>query len=150
LCRFADYGRFLLKVLLKITHVEKQNALYARFCFPQSIPGLKGLCSVERCASDFVTAGGTIGDWTLCPDHYLLASRDSRRKHIRALFWQAAIQNCFANDAIYERIVASGHYLKLCTMTEDAARRADDTWRVVVREATAALGKRTPKRPLRH
>ena len=140
----------LLKSLLKATRLEQQNALYAQFGQPQSIPGLTGLCSVERCVSDFVTAGGTIGDWSLCPEHYLAASRNSRRRHIRALFWQAAIQKCFSEHAIYERIVASGRYAKLCGMAENAAKRVDETWRMVVLEANAAAKKGRSKTSLRH
>jgi hypothetical protein len=138
----------LLKSLQKATRLEQQNSLYAQFSHPESIPGLIGLCSVEHCPSDFVTVGGTIGDWSLCPEHYLSASRNSRRKHIRALFWQALIHKCFSEDAIFKRIVSSGRYIKLCVMTEEAARRVDETWRIVVREATAIGNKgRSKTRP---
>lgn len=50
-----------------------------------------------------------------------------------ALTW-----NSYSDPAIYERIVASSHYLKLCAMTEDASRRIDETWRMLVLKATGA------------
>lgn len=140
----------LLKSLRHATRLEPQNSLYAQFCQPQSIPGLVGLCSVERCPSDFVTVGGTIGDWSLCSEHYLSASRNTRRKHIRALFWQAVIQKCFSDSAIYDRIVASGRYLKLCIMLNEAARRVDEAWRSIVLEATTAAQKGRSKTRVRH
>jgi hypothetical protein len=104
-----------------------------------------GLCTVSRCRSGFVSGGGSAGGWFLCPEHYLLASRRSRRKHIRALFWQAMIEKCFSGATIFDRIVSSRQYLKLCTLAEDVARHVDESWRQVILEADATAGKSAGK-----
>jgi hypothetical protein len=100
-----------------------------------------GLCTVSRCQSGFVSGGGSAGGWFLCPEHYLRASRPSRRKHMRALFWQAMIEKCFSEATIFDRIVSSGQYLKLCTLAEDVARQVDESWRQVILEADPTAGK---------
>ena len=60
---------------------------------------------------------------------------------MRALFWQAMIEKCFSEATIYDRIVSSGQYLKLCTLAEDVARHVDESWRQVILEADATAGK---------
>lgn len=140
----------LLQSLRKSTRLEQQNSLYAQFCRLEAIPGLTGLCSVDRCASDFVTAGGTAGGWSLCSEHYLAACRSTRRRHIRALFWQALIQKCFSDEAVFDRIYARGRYLKLCAMAEAAARLVDESWRTVADEASMATKKCRTRRSAYH
>lgn len=125
----------LLKTLRKATRLEQTELLYSQFTHVPSPPGRTGLCSVDRCASDFVSAGGSNEDWALCPEHYLLTSRGTRRKHLRALFWQAAITNCFSDKSIFDRIIASGHDRKLSRLMENATERVTITWRMVVLEA---------------
>lgn len=125
----------LLRTLRKVTKLDHPDSLYSQFTQVPSPPGKFGLCSIEPCASDFVSSGGCSEDWSLCPEHYLHASRATRRKHLRALFWQAAIINCFSDTAISDRIAASGRYAKLCALMEYATERVTISWRAVVLEA---------------
>jgi hypothetical protein len=131
----------LLRTLRRIIIFGQPKSIYSQFGEPPSPPGRIGLCTLSNCRSGLVSDGSSLGGWYLCPEHYLRASRVSRRKHLRALFWQDAIQKCFSEAAIYDPIVASGRYLKLCTLAEHVASRVDDTWRQVVLEAEAAAGK---------
>ena len=65
---------------------------------------------------------------------------------MRALFWQAMIDKCFSESTIFDRIVSSGQYLKLCTLAEDVARQVDESWRQVILEADPTAGKSSAKR----
>jgi len=56
---------------------------------------------------------------------------------MRALFWQTMIEKCFSEPTIYDGIVSSGQYLKLCTLAEYVASQVDESWRQVILEADA-------------
>ena len=132
----------LLRNLRKVTKLEQPDSLYSQFTHVPSPPGKFGLCSIEHCASEFVSAGGSSEDWCLCPEHYLLASRPIRRKHLRALFWQSAVLNCFSDPRVSEEIVSSDRYPKLCKLFEHVTERVAITWRAVVLEAQARVEKK--------
>ena len=68
---------------------------------------------------------------------------------MRALFWQTMIEKCFSEPTIYDGIVSSGQYLKLCTLAEYVARQVDESWRQVILEADATAGKSSAKRDRR-
>lgn len=132
----------LLKTLEEMARLEQPKPLYTRFSNPQVLAVRARLCAVEHCPADSVNSGGTAGRCCLCPDHYLLASQVTRRKHSRALFWQGAMEKCFSEAAIYDRIVATGRHLKLCMMTERAMRWVDETWGEVILDAMTSAEKR--------
>ena len=132
----------LLKNLRQVTRLQQTESLYSQFTHVPSPPGRIGLCSIERCTSDFVSAGESYEDWALCPEHYLCTSRGTRRKHLRALFWQAAITKCFSDKSILDPIVASGHEGKLSRLMEHATERVTITWRMVVLEAQTCANTR--------
>lgn len=136
----------LLKTLGNIIRFEQPSSLYAQFCHVEAVEATVGLCVVEDCASSFVTTGGSTGEWCLCAEHYLLASRTARRRHIRALFWQGVVARCFSDTAVYDPIVASGRYRKLCAMMEYASELVDEAWRAVIIEAKPAAETRVCKR----
>jgi hypothetical protein len=136
----------LLRNLRKTTKLEVPDSLYSQFTHVPSPPGKFGLCSLESCASEFVSAGGSNEDWCLCPEHYLLASRATRRKHLRALFWQSAIMNCFSDLRIRDEISASGRYSKLCALLERATERVAINWRAVLLEAHSRVDQKRERR----
>ena len=135
----------LLRTLRRMTLFGQPDFNYSNLRELRLRPQV-GLCTVSRCQSGFVSGGGSAGGWFLCPEHYLRASRPSRRKHMRALFWQAMIEKCFSEATIYDRIVSSGQYLKLWTLAEDVARHVDESWRQVILEADATAEKSSAKR----
>ena len=135
----------LLRTLRRMTLFGQPDSNYSNLRELRLRPQV-GLCTVSRCQSGFVSGGGSAGGWFLCPEHYLRASRPSRRKHMRALFWQAMIEKCFSEATIYDRIVSSGQYLKLWTLAEDVARHVDESWRQVILEADATAEKSSAKR----
>jgi hypothetical protein len=130
----------LLRTLRRMTLFGQPDSNYSNLRELRLRPQL-GLCTISGCRSGFVSGGGSAGGWFLCPEHYLRASRRSRRTHMRALFWQAMIEKCFSEPTLYDRIVSSGQYLKLCTLAEDVARQVDESWRQVILEADPTAGK---------
>jgi hypothetical protein len=74
----------------------------------------------------------------MCEAHYALASPQARARRARSEERLRAIQARFDDEAVFERAIAAGKYLKLCSVLSAASDKAERSWHDVKAEVLAA------------
>ena len=74
----------------------------------------------------------------MCEAHYALASPAALARRARSEERQRALQERWQDEAYFDRLVASGKYLKMCGMLSLASENAERAWRDVKAEVFAA------------
>jgi hypothetical protein len=78
----------------------------------------------------------------MCEDHYALASPAALARRARRDERLRSLQRCWEDDAYFDRLVASGKYLKMCGMLSLAAETAERAWSDVKAEVFDAARSR--------
>ena len=78
----------------------------------------------------------------ICEHHYALASPPALARRARAEARLLALQKYWDDEAHFDRVVASGKYLKLCSTLSFASEAAERAWTEVKSEVLAAAGSR--------
>jgi hypothetical protein len=78
----------------------------------------------------------------ICEHHYTLASPATLARRARTEARLQTLQKCWDDDAYFERLVASGKYLKLCSTLSFASEAAERAWTDVKAEVLAAARSR--------
>jgi hypothetical protein len=74
----------------------------------------------------------------MCEAHYALASPAAQARRARNEERLRALQNCWNDGAYFDRLVASGKYLKMCSVLSLASENAERAWSEVKAEVLAA------------
>jgi hypothetical protein len=74
----------------------------------------------------------------MCDQHYALASPNAVARRARSEERLKALQQCWDDDSYFDRLVASGKYLKMCSTLSLASDTADRAWRDLKAEVFAA------------
>lgn len=74
----------------------------------------------------------------MCDEHYALASPSAVARRTRSEERLKALQECWDDDTYFDRLVASGKYLKMCGTLSLASDSADRAWRNLKAEVLAA------------
>jgi hypothetical protein len=84
----------------------------------------------------------------MCEAHYALASPAALARRARREARLRALQQSWDDDAYFDRLVASGKYLKMCSTLSAASEAAERAWREVKSEVLAAADSRAFAEPL--
>lgn len=74
----------------------------------------------------------------MCEAHYALASPRALARRARREERLRALQQSWEDDAYFDRLVASGKYLKMCSTLSLASEAVERAWREVKAEVLAA------------
>jgi hypothetical protein len=74
----------------------------------------------------------------MCEEHYALASPASLARRARSEERLRSLQQCWNDEAYFDRLVASGKYLKMCSVLSLASENAERAWIEVRAEVLAA------------
>jgi hypothetical protein len=74
----------------------------------------------------------------MCEAHYALASPAAQARRARREDRLRALQQIWDDDAYFDRLVASGKYLKMCSVLSLAAENAEQAWSEIKAEVLAA------------
>ena len=74
----------------------------------------------------------------MCQAHYALASPAAQARRARREQRLQALQQCWNDDAYFDRLVASGKYLKLCGVLSLASENAERAWSDIKNEVLSA------------
>jgi hypothetical protein len=74
----------------------------------------------------------------MCEEHYALASPASLARRARSEERLRSLQQRWNDDSYFDRLVASGKYLKMCGMLSLASENAERAWIEVRAEVLAA------------
>jgi hypothetical protein len=74
----------------------------------------------------------------MCEEHYALASPASLERRARSEERLRSLQQCWNDDTYFNRLVASGKYLKMCSVLSLASENAERAWIEVRAEVLAA------------
>jgi hypothetical protein len=75
---------------------------------------------------------------SIAPEHYHLVSQSARRRKLQTQKRLAWLKERWNDEAYFEAVVASGRYLKFCTMIEWASDNDDRASRRIDEEASQA------------
>jgi|SRR4030081_3578232 hypothetical protein len=78
----------------------------------------------------------------ICERHHALASPAALARRARTEARLKALQRCWDDDAYFDRLVASGKYLKMCSTLSFASEAAERAWTDVKAEVLAAARSR--------
>lgn len=78
----------------------------------------------------------------MCEAHYALASPTARARRARRQERLRSLQERWDDGAYFDRLVASGKYLKMCGMLSFAAETEERAWMEVKAEVLAAARSR--------
>jgi hypothetical protein len=84
----------------------------------------------------------------MCEAHYALASPMALARRARREARLRALQQSWEDDAYFDRLVASGKYLKMCSTLSAASEAAERAWHEVKSEVLAAADSRAFAEPL--
>ena len=74
----------------------------------------------------------------MCETHYALASPAAQARRARREQRLQALQQCWNDDAYFDRLVASGKYLKMCGVLSLASENAERAWSDIKDEVLSA------------
>ena len=74
----------------------------------------------------------------MCEEHYALASPTAQARRARREERLRSLQQCWNDDAYFDRLVASGKYLKMCSVLGLASENAERAWRDIKNEVLSA------------
>jgi hypothetical protein len=74
----------------------------------------------------------------MCEEHYALASPAALARRARSEERLRSLQQRWDDEAYFDRLVASGKYLKMCGMLSLASEKAERAWSDVKAEVIAA------------
>ena len=74
----------------------------------------------------------------MCEEHYALASPAALARRARSEERLRSLQQCWNDDSYFDRLVASGKYLKMCGVLSLASENAERAWIGVKAEVLAA------------
>lgn len=80
----------------------------------------------------------------ICERHYALASPAALARRARTEARLKALQRCWDDDVYFDRLVASGKYLKMCSTLSFASEAAERAWRDVKAEVLALASSPKP------
>jgi hypothetical protein len=111
-----------------------------------TLPGLGNIgmfsdqlrCCVPGCAHSAarVTVPGCVE--IMCEAHYALASPAAQARRARREDRLRTLQRIWNDDAYFDRLVASGKYLKLCSVLSFATENAERAWGDIKDEVLSA------------
>jgi len=78
----------------------------------------------------------------MCEEHYALASPAAQARRARREKRLRVLQQCWDDDSYFDRLVASGKYLKMCSMLSLASEKAERAWNEIKTEVLDAAGSR--------
>ena len=96
------------------------------------------ICCVPGCAHTAAPVSRPDCVEVMCEAHYTLASPAAQKRRARQEGRLRALQQCFDDEAAFDRLIASGKYLKLCSMLSLAADNAERAWLDMKAEVLAA------------
>jgi hypothetical protein len=84
----------------------------------------------------------------MCEAHAALASPAARARRARSEERLRALQQSWEDDAYFDRLVASGKYLKMCGTLSAASEAAERAWTELKSEVLAATTSRSWAEPV--
>jgi hypothetical protein len=95
-------------------------------------------CCVPGCAHSASRAVLSECVEVMCEAHYALASPAALARRARSEERLRSLQQRWNDDGYFDRLVASGKYLKMCTVLSLASENAERAWIGVKAEVLAA------------
>lgn len=82
-------------------------------------------CCVPGCVHRAARVGLPECTELMCEAHYALASPSAQARRARREERLRSLQQCWNDDAYFDRLVASGKYLKMCSVLSLASENAE-------------------------
>jgi hypothetical protein len=95
-------------------------------------------CCVPGCAHSAARVSVPECVEVMCEAHYALASPAAQARRARREQRLRALQQIWNDDAYFDRVVASGKYLKMCSVLSLATENAERAWGDIKNEVLGA------------